>query len=156
MKIPYFRKRCLLFYILRRPIRLLVFITDIQCTSQWIQRLATAGRPWFDSWQGKEIVLFTASRRALGPTQPEESFLWEKRPWRETDHSPPVPQIEQISSSPSDRANLNHLMMAKVKKPSISECYTPSSEDFINSYVKYFKLIRFILIILLRKNVLKG
>jgi hypothetical protein len=55
-----------------------------------------AGRPAFDSQQGQQFFLFaTASRRALGPTQPPvqevSRFLSPevKRPGRQADHSPP-------------------------------------------------------------------
>jgi hypothetical protein len=50
----------------------------------------------FDYWQGLGIFLFTtASRTALGPTQPRIQWvpgalsLGVKRPRREADHSPP-------------------------------------------------------------------
>jgi hypothetical protein len=50
----------------------------------------------FDSWRGLGIFLFTtASRTALGPTQPPTKYvlgalsLRVKRPGREADHSPP-------------------------------------------------------------------
>jgi hypothetical protein len=53
-----------------------------------------AGRQGFDSRQGQEIFLFsTASRPALGPTQPPTQWvagalsLGVKRPGREADHS---------------------------------------------------------------------
>jgi hypothetical protein len=50
----------------------------------------------FDSWQGLGIFLFTtASRTALGPTQPSIQWvpgtlsLGVKQPGSEVDHSPP-------------------------------------------------------------------
>jgi hypothetical protein len=54
----------------------------------------TSGILGFDSRQGLEIIFTTASRMALGPTQPpiqwliETLFLGVKRPGRESDHSP--------------------------------------------------------------------
>jgi hypothetical protein len=54
------------------------------------------GVPGFDSRQGLGIFLFTtASRTALGPTQPHIQWvpgalsMGVKRPVRESDHSPP-------------------------------------------------------------------
>jgi hypothetical protein len=56
----------------------------------------TIGIPGFNSWRGLGISLFTtASRTALGPTQPPIQrvpgalSLRVKRPGREADHSPP-------------------------------------------------------------------
>jgi hypothetical protein len=56
-----------------------------------------AGRPGFDFRQGQEIFVFsTASRTALGPTQPPIQWVlrtlspWVKQSGREADHSPPT------------------------------------------------------------------
>jgi hypothetical protein len=55
-----------------------------------------AGRPGFDSFQRQDIFLLsTASRPALGPTQPPIQWVtwalspWVKRPGPEADLSPP-------------------------------------------------------------------
>jgi hypothetical protein len=51
-----------------------------------------AGRPGFDSWQGKVFLLSTSFRPALGPTQPQIQrvsgafFLGVKRQGREADY----------------------------------------------------------------------
>jgi hypothetical protein len=67
--------------------------------AQSVQRWATGwtvGVLGFDSWRGLGIFLFiTASRTALGPTQPPIQWvpgvlsLVVKRPGREADHSSP-------------------------------------------------------------------
>jgi hypothetical protein len=61
-----------------------------------INKVWTIGVLGFDSWQGLGIFLFTtASRTALGPTQPLIEWvpgapsLRVKWPGREADHSPP-------------------------------------------------------------------
>jgi hypothetical protein len=65
----------------------------------------------FDSWRGLGIILFTtASRTALGPTQPSIQWvrgtvsLGVKRPGREADHSPPssaeVKKARSYTSTP--------------------------------------------------------
>jgi hypothetical protein len=54
-----------------------------------------AGRPGFNSWQGKIFLFLTASRSALGPTQPPIQLVpgaispGVKQPGRKADHSPP-------------------------------------------------------------------
>jgi hypothetical protein len=70
-----------------------------------------AGRPGFDSGQGKRIFLVTVSRPAVGPTQPP--IQWApgavspgvKRPGREADHSHPsnavVKNAWSYTSTPS-------------------------------------------------------
>jgi hypothetical protein len=72
----------------RRPVRKL-----LDTPSYW---LSSSGVLWFDSRRGLGILLFTtASRMALGPTQPPIQWvpgslsLGVKRPGREAYHSPP-------------------------------------------------------------------
>jgi hypothetical protein len=75
-----------------RPARSLVTIPTEQDVKKNIWTIGVLG---FDSRRGLEIFLFTtASRMALGPTQPiqwvpEALSLGVKRPGREADHSPP-------------------------------------------------------------------
>jgi hypothetical protein len=64
--------------------------------AQWYSAVFGLGDSGFESWQGLAIFLFTtASRPALGPTQPPIQWvsgilsLGVKRPGREADHSPP-------------------------------------------------------------------
>jgi hypothetical protein len=72
---------------------------DRAVIAQSVQRWAMGGTIrvlGFDSWRGLRIFLFTtASRMALGPTQPPIQWvrgalsLGVKLPGREADHSPP-------------------------------------------------------------------
>jgi hypothetical protein len=60
----------------------------------------------FNSWWGLGIFFTTASRAALGPTQPPIQWVPEvlslglKRPGREADHSPPSSAKVKISTPP--------------------------------------------------------
>jgi hypothetical protein len=64
-----------------------------RCTSVSIVTRLRVGRLGFDSPQGQRVFFFfyaTASRLALGPTQPPLQLVpGVKRPGREADHSPP-------------------------------------------------------------------
>jgi hypothetical protein len=63
--------------------------------AHWYSDGLCAGRSGFDSGQGKEILLYTAFRVALGPTQlpiqwvPGALSPGVKMPGREADNSPP-------------------------------------------------------------------
>jgi hypothetical protein len=71
----------------------------------------------FKSWEGLGIFLFTtASRLALGPTQPPRQWVPEalslrvKRPGREVDHSPPC--SAEIENAWSCTSSLQYAFMA--------------------------------------------
>jgi hypothetical protein len=73
------------------------FVSERAVIAQLLRRWATGwtiGVLGFDSWRGLGIFLTTASRTALGPTQPPIQWvpgalsLGVRRPWLEADHSP--------------------------------------------------------------------
>jgi hypothetical protein len=65
-----------------------------------------ARQPWFDSWQGQGIFLFTTtSRMALGPNQPSiQQVLGALSLGHQADHSPPssakVKNVWSYTSTP--------------------------------------------------------
>jgi hypothetical protein len=71
-------------------------VVCVDYTHSWYSARLQDGRPSFNSWQEQDIFLFsTASRPAMGPTQPpirrvsEALSLEVKRLVQETDHSLP-------------------------------------------------------------------
>jgi hypothetical protein len=102
----YFELQRLIFYLTAavtntqiKIIYIYLYLFGRAVIAQSVQRWATgwtSGVLGFDSWWGLGIFLFTtASRTALGPTQPPIQWvlgalsLGVKRPGREADNSPP-------------------------------------------------------------------
>jgi hypothetical protein len=100
-----------------------------------------AGRPGFDSRQGKIFLFSTVSRPALGATQPPIQWVPEvKRPRREADHSPPsaaevkkgrsIPPLQHTPSWRSvyvitHRDNFVLTVLSKYSRPSWVCCCVP-------------------------------